>query len=200
MKKGLLFILWCCATGAIAQKQLLNGGFENWKDTAGGMIPLHWSVEMVAALRHSPSASAREGEKALILSTWYSYVEGHLFYGDHPKPDHEKWTDYTVPFKGKPRKLSGWFRYTHPINPGDSAGCRVLIKDRNDDTLAYGHHLFPVTQHWTVFELPLMYFSSKPANKIAIYFTSAEGGGGMNDDSYPNRLYLDGLKFVYRKE
>ena len=200
MRKVLLFLFWYSSLAAAAQKQLLNGGFEKWKDTGGGRTPLHWSVEMAAALQHSPSDSAREGEKALILSTWYSYVEGHLFYGDHQQPDHEKWTDYTVVFKRKPRKLSGWFRYTHPINPNDSASCRVLIKDRKDDTLAYGYRLFPVTQKWTAFEIPLMYFSSKPANKIAIYFTSAEGGGGMNDDSYPNRLYLDGLKFVYRKE
>lgn len=200
MRKALSLICWFFAGVSAAQEQILNGGFEHWKDSLNHRFPQHWSVQMVAALYHSPSDSAWEGKKALVLSTWYSYVEGHLFYGEHGNPDHRNWTQHTVPFFGRPEKLAGWFRYTNTVNPDDSAAGHVLLLTENNDTLAYGQTFFPSENKWTRFEIPLLYFSAKPARKTAIYFTSAVRGRGMNDDNYPNRLYLDGLEFVYGKK
>lgn len=183
----------------MAQVPVRNGGFEKWKTVSNQQVPLDWSVSTVAALHHSPADSAREGKKALVLSTWYSYVEGHLFYGNHQKPNHRNWMAHTVPFASKPRELQGWYKYTHTVNPDDSAAGRIIIKDSNEDSLAYGQVFFAPTDTWTLFRIPLMYFSEKTPKKIAIYFTSAVAGRGMNDDSYPNRLYLDGIKFIYKK-
>jgi hypothetical protein len=181
-------------------QQLENNSFEAWRDTAGRLYPKSWSVDAYVALWHSPSKEAHKGKYALVLSTWYSYVEGHLFYGHHQRPYYRNWKDYTVPFEGRPLKLEGYYRYTDPVNYTDSAGGQVLIKDINNDTLAYGSVLLDTASKWKKFEIPLSYFSNFKASSIAIHFTSRESGGGMNDDNNPNRLYLDSFEFIYKKE
>lgn len=178
----------------------MNADFENWKDSSKHYLPLHWSVDLFAALWHNPSNIAQHGKRALVLSTWYSYVEGHLFYGNHHEPVYDNWTDYTVPFSGKPVKLTGWYRYTDPVYFTDSAGGQIILKDITGDTLAYGTVLLDTATNWTKFEIPLAYHTDKKAKSIAIHFISRQIGGGMNNDSYPNRLYLDNFKLIYNKQ
>ncbi len=182
-------------------QQLVNSGFENWKTSKSKVEAVGWSPDLDAALYHSPSNNAVKGSYSLVLSTWYSYVEGHLYYGNHTNPDPREWTNYTVPFKFAPEKLTGYYRYTHTINMDDSAGCQLIIKDVKGDTLAYGEIQLDTSEHWIPFEITLKYVQSgrKPGS-IAIHFVSSVNGGGMNDDSWPNRLYLDELKLVYRKQ
>jgi len=199
MKIFLLVPAFLFVTLFTNSQQLMNGDFERWRDTAKFLLPFNWSPDLNASLYYSPSSNAQQGKYALILSTWYSYVEGHLHYGNFHEPVHESWTDYTVPFTGKPVMLTGYYRYTDPVNFTDSAGGQVLIKDIKGDTLAYGFVLLDTAINWTKFEIPLIYHSVKPAKSIAIHFTSREAGGGMNDDSYPNRLWLDNLKLLYKK-
>ncbi len=191
-----LFLLSCLYANS---QQLKNAGFENWKDSSQHLLPSYWSVDLAAALKYSPSPDAQQGKYAVVLSTWYSYVRGHLFYGSHKDP-HKNWTEYTVPFTGKPVKLTGYYRYTDPVNFTDSAGGHILLKDVAGDTLAYGAILLDTAMNWTRFEIPLTYHSNKKARSIAIHFISRENGGGMNDDSYPNRLYLDNFKLRYKKQ
>ncbi len=192
-----IFLLTCLCSKS---QQLKNADFERWKDSSKHQLPSHWSVDLNAALMYSPSTNAQQGKYALAISTWYSYVEGHLFYGNHKDPHVENWTDYTVPFTGRPVKLTGWYRYTDPVNPTDSAGGQILLKDIAGDTLAYGAVLLDTAMNWTRFEILLIYHSRKKAASIAIHFISRESGGGMNDDSYPNRLYLDNFKLQYKKQ
>lgn len=199
MKYILLILFILIAPRMTAQEQLKNGGFEQWKDSAGTKFPLHWSVDMYTSLIRGPSDSAAEGKKALVLSTWYNYVEGSLFYGDHQRPFKARWMNYAVPFNDKPGKLTGMYRYTHPVNETDSAGGKILIKDAAGDTLAYGEVLLDTSANWTAFEIPLKYFSKKKASSIVIYFTSRERGHGLNEDTNPNCLFLDDLELVYRK-
>lgn len=194
----LILFFFSCA-GLAAQENLKNGGFEAWKDSADDKLPVNWSADMIAALWLGPSDSAKEGEKALVLSTWYTYVEGSLFYGEHARPRRDSWTNYTVSFQSRPEKLAGWYRYTHPVNDTDAAGAKIIIKDHSGDTLAYGDALLDTSVHWQPFEIPIRYFSNKPASAIAIIFTSREKGGGLNEDNNPNRLYLDHLRLVYPK-
>lgn len=200
MKIGFSFFLFLLTGLCSKAQQLMNADFESWKDSSKHNLPLHWSVDMAATLRYSPSTDAQKGKQALVISTWYSYVEGHLFYGNHKEPYFKDWTDYTVPFTGKPIKLTGWYRYTDPVNFTDSAGGQIIIKDITGDTLAYGSVLLDKTMNWTKFEIPLTYHSNKKATSIAIHFISREKGSGMNDDSYPNRLYLDNFQLLYKKQ
>ncbi len=199
MKISLLVPAFLFVTMFSNSQQLMNGDFERWRDTVKSLVPLYWSPDLRASLHYSPSIQAQQGKYALVLSTWYSYVEGHLHYGNFHEPAYERWTDYTVPFTGKPLKLTGYYRYTDPVNFTDSAGGQVLIKDTKGDTLAYGFVLLDTAVNWTSFEIPLTYKSAKAAKSIAVHFTSRMAGGGMNDDSYPNRLWLDNLKFLYKK-
>jgi hypothetical protein len=96
--------------------------------------------------------------------------------------------------------LTGWYRYTDPINFSDSAGGEIILKDNTGDTLAYGSVLFDTTINWTKFEIPLTYHSGKKAKSIAIHFVSRKNGWGMNDDNNPNRLYLDNFQLLYKKQ
>lgn len=180
-------------------QQLKNADFERWGDSSKHHLPSHWSVDQNAALMHSPSTNTQKGKFALVLSTWYSYVEGHLFYGNHHEPYYKNWTDFTVSFTGMPIKLTGWYRYTDPVNFTDSAGGQIIIKDITGDTLAYGSVLLDTAMNWTRFEVPLIYHSDKKAKSIAIHFISRQIGEGLNDDSYPNRLYLDNFQLLYKK-
>lgn len=200
MSKVIIAAVFLFTGLSLKGQQLINAGFETWSDSSKHFRPFYWSVDMDAALWHNPSHKVKKGKSALILSTWYSYVEGHLFYGSHKDPQEENWTEYTVPFTGRPVRLTGWYRYTHPVIPTDSAGGQIILKDINGDTLAYGAVLLDTTMNWTRFEVPLIYHSVKKAAYIAIHFTSRENGSAMNDDSYPNRLYLDNLKLQYKKQ
>jgi len=197
MKK--LFVIWIILLESLAldSQQLINAGFENWKDSSNQYLPLHWSVDLEAALHHSPSTNAQQGKFAMVLSTWYSYAKGHLFYGNH-KETHRNWAEHTVPFTGRPLKLSGYYRYTDLVNITDSAGGQILLKDVLGDTLAYGEVLLGTAMNWTHFEIPLHYFSNKKTTAISIHFTSREKGSGMNKESYPNRLYLDNFCLLYK--
>ena len=181
-------------------QQLKNADFEQWKDSTPYSFPVSWSPGMIAGLTHSPSTQAQQGKYALVLSTWYSYVVGHLFYGNYHEPPYKKWTEYTVPFTARPIKLTGYYRYTDPVNFTDLAGGQIFLKDRNGDTLAYGAVLLDTAINWTRFEIPFTYRSHKKAGSIAIHVSSWETGGGMNDDSYPNRLYLDNFRLLYKKQ
>lgn len=198
--KCILFIaVLLLITHSLKSQQLRNADFELWNDSTR-LTPGYWSVDLEASLYHNPSKTVQHGKHAIVISTWYSYVRGHLFYGSFPKPLYQSWTDFTVPFTGKPLKLTGYYRYTDPVNSWDSAGGQIIIKDVNGDTLAYGSVLLDTAANWTKFEIPLRYYSTKKPSAIAIHFASREGSGGMNDDSYPNRLYLDNFKLIYRKE
>lgn len=198
----LAILIICISIASIsAGQQLINGGFEKWAVATRTIKAVGWSNDLQAALYHSPGRDAVKDSFALVLSTWYSYVEGHLFYGEHNDPDYQHWTNYTVPFKWKPDKLTGYFRYTDPVNETDSAGCSIIIKDIVGDTLAFAEMKFDTTKNWTLFEIPLHYYKGRkdPAT-IAIHFVSRVNGAGMNHDSYPNRLWLDELKFIYGKK
>jgi hypothetical protein len=93
--------------------------------------------------------------------------------------------------------LTGYYRYTHTINETDVAVGEILIKDESGDTLAIGRVLLDTVSHWKKFEILLSYHSASKAAAIAVHFISTDKRGGMNNDSYPNRLYLDALKLVY---
>lgn len=195
MKPGLL-IYFIGITVSASSQQLINGGFEDW-DSAGRR-PLHWSVSLEAALYHNPAGMAIEGSNCIVVSTWYSYVPGHLFYGQHNQPHYKDWAMYTVPFAGMPVKLTGYYRYTHTVNTGDKAMGELILKAANGDTLATGRVLLDTSGSWKKFEISIVYRSAGKAAGITIHFASVVKGGGMNDDSYPNRLYLDALQLFYK--
>lgn len=181
----------------VCSQSIINGGFEDWDST--GRRPVHWSASIDAALYHNPAGMAIEGSKCIVISTWYSYVPGHLFYGQHKNPLYKDWAAYTVPFTGMPVMLTGYYRYTHTVNTDDKATGELMLKTAHGDTLATGRVLLDTSGNWKKFEIPLIYKSTEKAAGIAIHFASVLKGGGMNDDSHPNRLYLDELKMVYKK-
>lgn len=198
MRQHLLFTSFVLLSYAANSQQLSNAGFEEWDTSGKKLNPLHWSVNIDAALHHNPAGVAKKGKKSIIVSTWYSYVPGHLFYGNFKNPDDENnWMNYTVPFTGKPVRLTGYYRYTHTINETDVAVGEILIKDESGDSLAFGRVLLDTISEWKKFEIPLTYHSANKAAAIAVHFISADKRGGMNGDSHTNRLYLDALKLVY---
>lgn len=198
MRQYLVLICFLLLNFAAHSQQLLNSGFEEWDTSGKKLHPSYWSVNIDAALHHNPAGMAKKGKKSIIVSTWYSYVSGHLFYGSFKDPEDDNWMNYTVPFTGKPVKLTGYYRYTHPINETDVAVGEILIKDVAGDTLAIGRVLLDTISHWKKFEIPLSYHSANKAVAIAVHFVSTDKRGGMNNDSYPNRLYLDALKLIYK--
>lgn len=197
MKYFLFFCHLIIAVSARSQ-QLKNSGFEKWHLRGDKLYPSHWSVDIHAALYHNPAEVAKRGKNSVVISTWYSYVPGHLFYGNFENPDKVNWSANVVPFKGKPAKLSGYYRYTHSVNADDVAIGEVMLKNASGDTLAFSRLLLDTSTHWKKFEIPLIYRSSGKAAAIAIHFVSCDTRAGMNDDNHPNRLYLDELKLLFK--
>jgi hypothetical protein len=195
----IVFALFLLSSLSVKGQQLINADFEQWGDSSKKHLPVNWSPDMIASLWNSPSTNSQHGKYALVLSTWYNYVEGHLHYGKFHEP-YLNWTEYTVPFTGKPLKLTGYYRYTDPVNFTDSAGGQILLKDNKGDTLAYGSVLLDTAINWTRFEISLTYYSDKEARSIAIHFVSRMNGSGMNRESYPNKLYLDNFQLLYKKQ
>lgn len=198
MKRGLLFFCLLCAGIAGSSQQLSNAGFEQWDTSGRKLRPLNWSANIDAALHHNPAGMAKKGKNSLVVSTWYSYVPGHLFYGNFTDPDHNNWTNLTVPFSGRPARLTGYYRYTHPVHASDKAMGEIMIRNADGDTVATGRVLLDTASSWRKFVIRLDYRSPGKTAAIAIHFSSWERNGGMNDDSYPNRLYLDELKLEYK--
>lgn len=198
-----LFILLISLSSSLfsAGQQLRNSNFETWVDSVGQLFPDGWTADQRASIWLSPSTNVRQGTYSLVLSTWYSYVEGHLFYGIHQKPFGKNWKDYAVPFESRPLKLSGFYRYIDLVNPTDSAMGELLIKDMAGDTVAYGNIFFKGTENWKKFEIPLTYHPGREPASIAIHFVSNVHSAGLKEDnSYPNRLYLDHFKLLYKEK
>lgn len=197
-KRILLLILLTGFSCLLSSQQLSNAGFEQWDTSGRKLRPLDWSANIDAALHHNPAGMAKKGKNSLVVSTWYSYVPGHLFYGNFTDPDHNNWTNLTVPFSGRPARLTGYYRYTHPVHASDKAMGEIMIRNAAGDTLATGKAWLDTATNWRKFSIRLDYRSTAKAAAIAIHFSSWERNGGMNDDSYPNRLYLDVLKLEYQ--
>lgn len=198
MKRFLVLFCVLFTGGRSGSQQLVNAGFEQW-DTAGHVFrPVGWSANIAAALYHNPAGIAREGKRSIVVSTWYSYVPGHLFYGNFTDPEHNNWLNLTVPFTGRPARLTGYYRYTHPVHASDKAMGEIMLRNAAGDTMASGRVLLDTASSWRRFAIRLDYRSPGKTAAIAIHFSSWERNGGMNDDSYPNRLYLDELKLEYK--
>jgi hypothetical protein len=184
---------------AVQSQQLVNGNFEQWKDSAGYIRPVGWTPSIFAALAHSPGTEAYRDSFSLVLSSWYMYVPGHLFYGNHKNPYYKEWTRYNVDCQSIPLSLTGMYRYVQTVTPSHRAAGRLIILDPAGDTLAYGSLLLGISENWKSFEIPVNQIREGKPARLAILFTSTEDDG-MNEDSNPNRLFLDDLQLVFKKD
>ncbi|MDC0257792.1 T9SS type A sorting domain-containing protein [Crocinitomicaceae bacterium] len=179
------------------QAQLLNTGFENWDSVSthayypemadshsvsnpfNGVVS-NWTED--SELGICQTTDGFEGNYAMIVQNWYSYIEGRI---------HQ-----TVPINEYPTEISGMYRY-RVVASGDVGLLGVIATDVFGDTTINEVFTFTGQEEWTAFtfSLPSVQSSESPGN-MTVRFTS-----GTNNCDSPfmtcNLLYLDALQMGF---
>src|ERR1700752_854405 len=129
MKTALLILFSFLCLNAFCQ--LPNPGFENWTSVGGSPYPTGWSASPFGV---DSTQDATEGNKALLVWTWYNYSPGYVSngsgmagFGDFSGAG----TSYTQ----KPLSLTGMYKFdTSNVDNLDSVLVVVYLKKYNAGT------------------------------------------------------------------
>jgi hypothetical protein len=138
MKK--LFISILFISNLISYGQLTNLSFENWTTQSGSNVPTGWSGSGFGV---DSTNDASNGNKALVVWTWYNYAPGFLTNGTN-LGGFGDFSNSGNAFSQKPLSLTGMYKFdTTNIANYDSALIVVYLKKYNvstnqRDTVALG--------------------------------------------------------------
>ncbi|MCO5248524.1 MAG: PCMD domain-containing protein [Chitinophagales bacterium] len=107
------------------------------------------------------------------------------------------------PFTRKPKKVSGYYKFTSIESDSASAYCFVTSgSGKNIDTIGFGRKLFykeDATNTYKKFEYDVVYKEGnleKPSDRLVIYFSSSEAGDEFKGQP-GNTLYIDDVEVEY---
>ncbi len=195
----------------IQAQNLVNGGFEDWDDLAGGLYtqPTGWSSLNVLALLSAPqtvtkTTDAQEGSFAARLETktfFGNLIAGLLYLGDFDVSQGINGVQEGIPFAGgRPERFTGWYKY-ESVN-GDSAVVfaqlwRYNLQTGKRDTIAQAATSFlNSTTSYTQFEIDFTYYSSEQPDSVYVVLVSS-GAGGEGQGQVGSTLFIDNVLFDY---
>lgn len=173
MKKLLLLLL--LAAGMAAQAQLQNMDFEEWEDgiQQSYYLPSNWKrsdgvlQDGTTDFYHPPATDAQNGDYALRLSLWYTYVKDMAY--------------QEAPINSRPTSLTGHYTYTDNLlmrlDTGetviDTARVFVYMTKWNEslsrrDTIGTGILKLNAADQYTAFSCPITYTSDAVPDKIKV--------------------------------
>ena len=110
------------------------------------------------------------GNWAVKVWTWYTYLTGKFFIG---KDEHG------IPFSLRPLSLNGYYKYLWGDNRGnkDSAEAYLFLTkydklNHKTDTIGRGYKLLDSTSNFTLFEMPIKYYTFNIPDTLIILFFS----------------------------
>lgn len=188
-----------------------NGGFENWMPGFNSESPVGWQTLNFLQFTMPPNPVSvfkasgidkHSGSYALKLKTIYLSTNpapdvlddtiGITFTGYvNISPTYYK---YGYPYTGRPEKLDFWYKYL-PVG-ADQSGVRVVLTKWNglkQDTVAFGESELYSNPSYSLYELPLTYFSDELPDTAAIFFASSRHQSLARNGSV---IYLDDVVFT----
>jgi len=171
MKKN-LFILFVAAVPLLLQAQLANPGFEDWQNSSTGTERIHpagWPL--LDDLYLFREDDAYEGDYALTVSAWYSYLKTVAIQENA--------------INERPVFFNGYYKYTHnqvrfyednvQMFEPDTAVVSVYITKWNEaamqrDTIGSGSVKLGGSQDYTQFTCPITYSSEMVPDSVTVVF------------------------------
>lgn len=207
MRKVLTLLLATMAlSNAWAQNNVVNGSFEDWKDTLSYSVPDDWYTNtkdyISVGVTVERTDDAFNGDSAAVVRTVYSagddeYYAGILTNGSNP--DTLGLDGWQISYR--PKKLTGYYKYSSPT-VGDSARVILYMYQHNtaldtDSLVATGNTRLSPAIDYTYFEFDILNAFGNTGNLIpdsyVIVITSAK------DISAPvaglSMLTIDNLRF-----
>lgn len=188
-----------------------NGGFEDWISAFNSESPIGWQTLNFLQFTMPPNPVSvfkasgidkHSGSHALKLKT--------IYLNTNPAPDllddtmgltftgfvniAPTYYRYGFPYTGRPEKLTFWYKYL-PVG-ADEGGVRAVLTKWNgvkQDTIAFGESELYNNPSYSLYELPLTYFSDELPDTAAIFIGSSRHKSVARNGSV---IYLDDVVFT----
>ena len=168
--------------------------------------PISWSV-LKPSVRGEIVADSYEGNWAVKIWTWYTYISGKFYIGNNGQG---------ISFSFRPLSLNGYYKYLWGDNRGNKDFAEVYLYltkydkiNRKTDIIGQGYQLLDSATNFTLFKMPIIYNKLVDPDTLAIQFYSHKKITTYNSSGVPlsgwcnsginNCLYLtiDALSFDF---